>query len=126
MNMNLILNLYIYIYIFICIFFFFFFFLFFFFFFFFFSFYYFFFTIIVIKIIYYNRYQGHIGAALILGGVDCTGPHLYTIYPHGSTDKLPYVTMGSGSLAAMAVFESKYKANLEVYSFYSLIHFVLL
>lgn len=59
------------------------------------------------------KYQGHIGAALILGGVDCTGPHLYTIYPHGSTDKLPYVTMGSGSLAAMAVFEAKYKKDLE-------------
>ena len=29
------------------------------------------------------RYQGHVGAALILGGVDCTGAHLYTIYPHG-------------------------------------------
>jgi len=43
-----------------------------------------------------------------------TGPHLYTIYPHGSTDKLPYVTMGSGSLAAMAVFEAGYRANMEV------------
>ncbi|NXR15079.1 PSB7 protein, partial [Semnornis frantzii] len=40
------------------------------------------------------RYQGYIGAALVLGGVDVTGPHLYCIYPHGSTDKLPYVTMG--------------------------------
>ncbi|NWH69850.1 PSB7 protein, partial [Piaya cayana] len=40
------------------------------------------------------RYQGYIGAALVLGGVDVTGPHLYSIYPHGSTDKLPYVTMG--------------------------------
>ena len=40
------------------------------------------------------RYQGYIGAALVLGGVDCMGPHLYSIYPHGSTDKLPYVTMG--------------------------------
>lgn len=59
------------------------------------------------------KYQGNIGAALILGGYDCTGPHLYTIYPHGSTDKLPYVTMGSGSLAAMAVFESKFKKDLE-------------
>ncbi|KAG6870555.1 Proteasome subunit beta type-7, partial [Termitomyces sp. T32_za158] len=48
------------------------------------------------------RYQGHIGAALVLAGVDATGPHLFTIHPHGSTDKLPYVTMGSGSLAAMA------------------------
>uniref|UniRef100_A0A8C7KYS4 Proteasome 20S subunit beta 7 n=1 Tax=Oncorhynchus kisutch TaxID=8019 RepID=A0A8C7KYS4_ONCKI len=43
------------------------------------------------------RYQGHIGAALVLGGMDCNGPHLYSIYPHGSTDKLPYVTMVGGS-----------------------------
>jgi len=58
------------------------------------------------------RYQGHIGAALVLGGIDATGPHLFTIHPHGSTDKLPYVTMGSGSLAAMAVFESGWKAAM--------------
>ncbi|KIK02903.1 hypothetical protein K443DRAFT_677255 [Laccaria amethystina LaAM-08-1] len=59
------------------------------------------------------RYQGHVGAALVLGGVDSTGAHLFTIHPHGSTDKLPYVTMGSGSLAAMAVFESGWKPNME-------------
>ncbi|XP_046745543.1 proteasome subunit beta type-7 [Diprion similis] len=58
------------------------------------------------------RHQGHIGAALVLGGVDLKGPHLHCIYPHGSTDKLPYCTMGSGSLAAMSVFESKWKPNL--------------
>jgi 20S proteasome subunit beta 2 len=61
---------------------------------------------------YLFRYQGHVSAALVLGGVDCTGPHLYTVWPHGSTDKLPYVTMGSGSLCAMAVFEAGYKDNL--------------
>ncbi|KAI4464655.1 proteasome subunit alpha/beta [Holotrichia oblita] len=61
---------------------------------------------------YLFRYQGYIGAALVLGGVDNTGPHLYSIYPHGSTDKLPYTTMGSGSLAAMAVFESRWKPGL--------------
>ncbi|XP_040180799.1 proteasome subunit beta type-7 [Rana temporaria] len=59
------------------------------------------------------RYQGYIGAALVLGGVDCSGPHLYSIYPHGSTDRLPYVTMGSGSLAAMAVFEDRYRPDME-------------
>ncbi|RKP25035.1 nucleophile aminohydrolase, partial [Syncephalis pseudoplumigaleata] len=59
------------------------------------------------------KYQGHIGAALVLGGYDCTGPQLFTIYPHGSTDKLPYVTMGSGSLAAMAVFEAGWKRDME-------------
>jgi len=63
---------------------------------------------------YLHRYQGHIGAALVLGGVDVNGPCLYTIAPHGSTDKLPFVTMGSGSLAAMAVFESGFRPNMEV------------
>jgi 20S proteasome subunit beta 2 len=58
------------------------------------------------------RYQGHVSAALVLGGVDFHGPHLYTVYPHGSTDRLPFVTMGSGSLAAMAVFESGYKDDM--------------
>ncbi|KNC46937.1 proteasome subunit beta type [Thecamonas trahens ATCC 50062] len=58
------------------------------------------------------RYQGHVSAALVLGGVDLNGPHLYTIYPHGSTDELPYVTMGSGSLAAMGVFEAGWKENM--------------
>jgi 20S proteasome subunit beta 2 len=62
---------------------------------------------------YLFRYQGHVGAALILGGVDCTGAHLYTIYPHGSTDRLPYVTMGSGSLNAMAVFEANFRPGME-------------
>jgi len=59
------------------------------------------------------KYQGNISAALVLGGIDVDGPHLHCIYPHGSTDSLPYVTMGSGSLAAMAVFENSYKENLE-------------
>ncbi|KNA25694.1 hypothetical protein SOVF_003170 [Spinacia oleracea] len=58
------------------------------------------------------RYQGHVSAALVLGGVDVSGPHLHTIYPHGSTDTLPFATMGSGSLAAMSVFESKYREGL--------------
>lgn len=49
---------------------------------------------------------------MVVGGVDATGPQLFTVHAHGSTDKLPYVTMGSGSLNAMAVFESSYKENL--------------
>jgi len=58
------------------------------------------------------RYQGYISAALVLGGVDSTGPHLYCIYPHGSCDTLQYTTMGSGSLAAMSVFESRWKPGM--------------
>mmetsp|Transcript_25155 Transcript_25155/g.35429 ORF Transcript_25155/g.35429 Transcript_25155/m.35429 type:complete len:287 (+) Transcript_25155:183-1043(+) len=59
------------------------------------------------------RYQGHISAALVLGGCDVNGPHIYQIYPHGSTGKLPYTTMGSGSLAAMSVFETGWTEGME-------------
>jgi len=58
------------------------------------------------------RHQGHIGAYLVVAGCDPTGSHLFTVHAHGSTDKLPYVTMGSGSLAAMSVFETQWTGNL--------------
>ncbi|XP_076908095.1 proteasome subunit beta type-7-B-like [Bidens hawaiensis] len=51
-------------------------------------------------------YESHVSAALVFGGVDVTGPHLYTIYPHGSTYSLPFATMRFGSLVAMVVFET--------------------
>jgi 20S proteasome subunit beta 2 len=59
------------------------------------------------------KYQGHVSAALIIGGTDVNGAHLYSIHPHGSTQRLPYTTMGSGSLAAMAVFETRYTEDME-------------
>lgn len=58
------------------------------------------------------KYQGYIGCALVLGGVDVTGPKLYQIAPHGSTDCLPFTTMGSGSLAAMSILETEYREDL--------------
>ncbi|KAG0536142.1 hypothetical protein BDA96_03G039000 [Sorghum bicolor] len=48
------------------------------------------------KILAYIEYQGHVSTALVLGGVDCTGPHLHY----------------TQSLAAMSVFEAKYKEGL--------------
>ena len=63
---------------------------------------------------YLFRYMGYVSAALVLGGVDNSGPHLHTIWPQGSTSTLPYVTMGSGSLAAMAVFEAQFKPDMTV------------
>lgn len=44
-----------------------------------------------------SRYQGHVGSSLIVGGTDVTGAHLYSVYPHGSYDKLPYLSMGKRS-----------------------------
>jgi 20S proteasome subunit beta 2 len=58
------------------------------------------------------KYHGHISAALIIGGFDVDGPQLWTVFPHGSIDNLPYVTMGSGSLAAMGIFESRWHQDM--------------
>jgi len=42
----------------------------------------------MLRINWTNRYQGHVSAALVLGGVDAEGAHIYTVYPHGSVDRL--------------------------------------
>lgn len=60
------------------------------------------------------RYQGHVGASIITGGVDVQGPHLYSVHPHGSTDKTPYTALGSGQAAAIAVLEDQFKPNMTV------------
>jgi len=59
------------------------------------------------------QHQGQISAALVLGGCDINGPTIFQIHPHGSTAKLNYTTMGSGSLAAMAVFESSWREDMD-------------
>lgn len=58
------------------------------------------------------KYQGHIGAYLIVAGVDPTGASLFSIHAHGSTDVGHYMSLGSGSLAAMAVLENEWKEDL--------------
>jgi len=58
------------------------------------------------------RYQGHVSAGLILGGIDPAGSHVIQIHPYGSTANLPYTTMGSGSLAAMSVLEDSWQPGM--------------
>lgn len=60
------------------------------------------------------RYHGQIGANLILGGVDCTGNHLYKVGPWGSVDTMLYMAMGSGHHAALAILEDGYKRDMEM------------
>jgi len=60
------------------------------------------------------KYQGHVGAYLVLGGVDFKGPHLWSIHAAGSVDSVPFVTLGSGSLAAMTVLEAHYKPEMTI------------
>ena len=54
--------------------------------------------------------RGQVG----LGGFLSTLAIAVQVYPHGSTDSLPYCTMGSGSLNAMAVFEDGFKEDMGV------------
>lgn len=58
------------------------------------------------------KYQGHLGAYLICAGVDPSGAHLMSVQAHGSTDIGEYQSLGSGSLAAMAVLELGWKPDM--------------
>lgn len=58
------------------------------------------------------KYQGHIGAYLIVAGVDPTGVGLFSIHAHGSTDVGFYMSLGSGSLAAMAILEKDWREDM--------------
>ncbi|KAF1741379.1 hypothetical protein MXB_3613 [Myxobolus squamalis] len=63
---------------------------------------------------YLFRYQGHVGAYLIIGGVDTAGSHLYSVSNRGHTDRLPFITNGSGCLASISYFESNFRADFEL------------
>jgi len=58
------------------------------------------------------KYGGHIGTYLIIGGVDVKGPQLIEVSADGNSYAHPYLTLGSGSLAAMAIMETNYKDNM--------------
>ncbi|CAD8141917.1 unnamed protein product [Paramecium octaurelia] len=57
-------------------------------------------------------YRGHIGVALIIGGIDCNGPQLASVSPHGNYVYHPFQSMGSGSLAALGILEAKFQDGL--------------
>lgn len=61
---------------------------------------------------YLHGYQGQIGAALILGGVDVNGTHLHLISPHGYSAELEFTSLGSGSLAAIAELEARFRKGM--------------
>mmetsp|Transcript_23860 Transcript_23860/g.27048 ORF Transcript_23860/g.27048 Transcript_23860/m.27048 type:complete len:276 (+) Transcript_23860:56-883(+) len=63
---------------------------------------------------YLFRYGGHVGAYLIFGGVDFNGPHLCQVSADGCRMHMPFVSMGSGSLAAISILETEYKDNLSI------------
>lgn len=64
---------------------------------------------------YLFKYQGYIGAYLIIGGCDFYGPYLGNVHAAGSASKEKYLADGSGSLAAIAVLEKDYKDDMKVW-----------
>jgi len=61
---------------------------------------------------YLHSYGGNIVAALVLGGVDDNGVFLYSISPHGYSMPRDFISMGSGSMAAISVLETGYKKDM--------------
>jgi 20S proteasome subunit beta 2 len=60
-------------------------------------------------------------SVFIIGGVDETGNLLYQIDSNGIPQKIPFTSMGSGSIAAMAILETlakKYPSNQSFETYY--------
>jgi 20S proteasome subunit beta 2 len=60
-----------------------------------------------------HSYGGHIGAALVVGGVDDLGIHLYGVHPGGYHSSEMYTSLGSGSLAAIGILENGFRLDME-------------
>jgi len=54
---------------------------------------------------------------VLIGGVDVTGPHIFSLDPFGSLTEEKCVATGSGSPIAYGVLEDKFRENLSVKEF---------
>jgi proteasome alpha subunit len=62
----------------------------------------------------YTQYGGvrPFGTAMLIGGIDNSGPHLYETDPSGALRGYKAVGIGMGRDAAMEVFEKEFKENM--------------
>ena len=58
--------------------------------------------------------RGGLMAQILVGGVDPTGPHIFSLDPFGSLTEENCVATGSGSPIAYGVLEDKYKEGSEI------------
>jgi proteasome beta subunit len=68
---------------------------------------------LVANLFFSSRYAPLLTQVLI-GGVDDTGPHVYSLDPFGSLTEEKCVATGSGSPIAYGVLEDKYKEDMSV------------
>jgi proteasome beta subunit len=65
------------------------------------------------NLLFSARYVPLLAQALV-GGVDDTGPHVFSIDPFGSLTEEKYVSTGSGSPVAYGILEDRYKEDSAV------------
>ena len=53
-------------------------------------------------------------ARILIGGIDVSGPHLFSIDPLGSITEEKYVATGSGSSVAYGILEEKFEEGLPI------------
>lgn len=68
---------------------------------------------LIANLLFSSRYAPLLTQVLI-GGVDDTGPHVYSLDPFGSLTEEKCVATGSGSPIAYGVLEDKYKEDMSV------------
>ena len=66
---------------------------------------------LVANLFFYHRLFPFM-AQIIIGGIDDSGPHLFSIDPFGSITEEKYVATGSGSPVAYGILEEKFKEDM--------------
>jgi len=61
----------------------------------------------------YSRKYFPFLTSIIMGGIDYTGKHVYSLDPIGSLIEDKYVSLGSGSELSMSILESEYSEDLK-------------
>lgn len=56
--------------------------------------------------------KGRLMVSFIIGGVDCTGTHLYSVNVDGTSTNVLFVSIGSGHLGAMSILENRWTMNM--------------
>ena len=71
---------------------------------------------LIANLLFSSRYAPLLTQVLI-GGVDVTGPHIFSLDPFGSLTEEKCVATGSGSPIAYGVLEDKYKEDVSIEEF---------
>ncbi|NWF86466.1 archaeal proteasome endopeptidase complex subunit beta [Candidatus Bathyarchaeota archaeon] len=75
---------------------------------------------LVANLLFSSRYAPLLTQALI-GGIDDTGPHIYSLDPFGSLTEEKCVATGSGSPIAYGILEDRYKEGVAIKEFLPII-----